>query len=105
MIHGVIQDGKILPLDPLPQEWIEGLEVVIEAAPGTAGDERIQIEEWFAAFEALGPAQYEPGEREAIDRFMSEADHDAKDSMRKSWARFDDALPPGHKSPERGHQP
>ena len=105
MIHGVIQDGTILPLDPIPQEWGEGLEVVIEAAPGGATDERARIEQWFAALEALGPAQYEPGEREAIDRFMSDADHDAKESMRRSWARFDDALPPGHKSPERGDQP
>jgi len=104
MIHGVIQDGTILPLDPIPQEWGEGLKVVIEAEAGAATDERARIEQWFAALEALGPAQYEPGEREAIERFMADADRDAKESTRRSWARFDDTVPPGHQPSERGDQ-
>ncbi len=105
MIHGVIQNGTILPLDPIPQEWSEGVEVVIEAAPRAAADERARIEQWFAALEALGPAQYEPGERETIERFMSDADRDAKESMRRSWARFDDAVSAGHEPSECGDQP
>ncbi len=96
--------GTILPLEPIPQEWSEGLEVVIEAAPRVATDERARIEQWFAALEALGAAQYEPGEREAIERFMAEADHDAKESMRRSWGRFNDVVSPGHKLSQRGDQ-
>jgi len=105
VIHGVIQNGTVLPLDPIPQEWGDGLKVVIEPAEGGAIDERAQIEKWFASLEALGPAQYEPGEREAIERFEADADRDAKDSMKRSWARFNDTVPPGHKPSERGDQP
>ena len=99
MIHGVIQDGTILPLDPIPQDWTEGKEVVIEAAPGVEFENRAHIEQWFATMEALGPAQYQPGEREAIERFWATSDQDAKEAMKRSWARFDDDVPPRHQSP------
>lgn len=105
MIHGVIHDGTILPLDPIPQEWGDGREVVIEAAPGAAVNERARIEQWFEGLEALGPAQYEPGEREAIERFMAESDRDAKESMKKGWAHFDGAFTFWTEPPQRGHQP
>lgn len=69
MIHGKVQGGVILPLEPVPVEW-DGREVVIEAAAAPSADERAAIDAWFDRLEALGPAQYEPGEREAVERFM-----------------------------------
>jgi hypothetical protein len=98
VIHGVIKDGEIVPLDPIPEDWSDGRQVVIEAAGAPATDERAEIDRWHADLAALGPAQYEPGEREAIDQLMADADREAKESMKRSWARFDDALPPGHES-------
>lgn len=89
MIHGVIQDGTILPLDPIPPEWGDGRQVVIEAAGEDSLDERAKIEKWYADLEALGPAQYEPGEREVIDKIMADADREAKEYVRRSWAHFE----------------
>lgn len=104
MIHGVVQHGGILPLDPLPAEWGDGRHVVIEDAGEVAPDERAEIEQWYADIETLGPAQYGPGERAALDNMLSEADREAKDSVRRSWVRFDDALPARHQPPQRGDQ-
>lgn len=102
MIHGVIHDGAIVPLDPLPPEWVEGREVVIEAASEASPDDPVRIEAWFAEMQAIGPLQSEPGEREAIEKFMAEADREAKDQVRRSWARFNgDSLSPGHEPPQR----
>jgi hypothetical protein len=103
VIHGVIQAGTIVPLDPIPADW-DGRQVVIEPAAVTAREECAEIERWYAELAALGPAQYEPGEREAVERLLSEADREAKEYVRRSWARFDAAVPAGHQSPERGDQ-
>jgi hypothetical protein len=70
MIHGVIQQGVIQPLEPIPADW-DGQEVTIEAAPGANGDDRAEIERWHAELEKLGPAQYEPGEREAFEAVLA----------------------------------
>lgn len=101
MIHGVVQDGAILPLDPIPAEW-DGRQVVIEATGDVPSNERAEIESWYADLEALGPALYESGERATIEKIMAEADREAKESVKRSWARFDDIIPAGHEPPERG---
>ena len=101
-IHGMVQDGLIVPLDPIPVDWADGRRVRIQADGETTVDDRAEIERWYAALTALGPAQYEPGEREVIERHMLEADRNAKESMKRSWARFDGALPSRHEPPERG---
>jgi len=101
MIHGVVQDGAILPLDPIPAEW-DGRQVIIEAAGDLPPEERAEIERWYAEMEALGPALYEPGERATIERILTEADREAKEAVRRSWARFDDIIPAGYEPPERG---
>ena len=91
MIHGVVQEGTILALEPVPADW-NGREVTIEAAAETLGEDRAAIERWYAEMEALGPAQYEAGEREAIERVMAEADGEAKEQMKRTWACFDDVV-------------
>jgi len=106
-IHGVVQDGAILPLEPLPADWMNGQEVVIEPTGESpvSAEERAEIEAWYEEFKALGPLEYEPGEQEAVEKFMAEADQQAKEQMRQSWARFNDAVPPGHESSRRGTEP
>jgi hypothetical protein len=101
MIHGKVQDGAILPLDPIPADW-DGQDVIIEAAVDKLADEEAEIERWYAELQALGPAQHEPGERDAVQKAMAEADREAKEYVRRTWARFDDTLPAGYESPERG---
>lgn len=101
MIHGIVQDGEIVPLDPIPVEWGDGRYVVIDVAGEPTVDDRAEIDRWYANLIALGPAHYEPGEREVIEQLMNHADREAKESMKRSWSRFNGPLSTGHEPPER----
>lgn len=105
MIKGIVQAGEIIPLDPLPPVWLDGKQVSIEAADHAAAEANIdnpaEIQAWYTKLTALGPAQYEPGERETVDRLMADADRAAKQSMRQSWTQSDDALSARHESPQQ----
>ena len=64
-------------MDPLSADWTDGHEVVIhEPSPS-------RLELWFRELQRLGPAQYEPGEKEQMERIMKEADEEAKDWVRR----------------------
>jgi hypothetical protein len=63
MIRAIIQNGQIYPLDPLPADWTEGRQVIVEEAKSTACDD---LEAWYRELLELGPAQYEPGEWQLV---------------------------------------
>ena len=42
--------------------------------------DNIDIDEWIVEMREIGPAVYEPGERERLDALMAEADRRAKAS-------------------------
>jgi hypothetical protein len=37
MIRAVVQNGKILPIDPMPPEWVEGQQVISWSGPWPVG--------------------------------------------------------------------
>jgi hypothetical protein len=80
MLPAVIQEGQIRPLDPLPAEWTEGREVIVEDAETRTSHD---LEEWYRELQELGPAQYEPGEWERVQATLSEADEQAKAEVRR----------------------
>ncbi len=80
MIRAIVQNGLIRPLDPLPVEWAEGRMVVIEDSDSGISDD---LDEWYRELNRLGPAQYEPGEREQIRALLAEADVRAKELVRR----------------------
>ena len=80
MIRAVIQNGQIHPVDPLPAEWTEGREVIVEAADSTSSD---GLDDWYRELQELGPARYEPGEWERVQATLTEADELAKAMVRR----------------------
>jgi hypothetical protein len=80
MIRGVVQDGLIRPLDPLPPDWAEGHMVIVEEVESSTSDD---LDEWYQGLQRLGPAQYDPGEREQIRAIWAEADAQAKEIVRR----------------------
>jgi hypothetical protein len=80
MIRAIIQNGQIHPLDPLPVEWTEGRQVIIEDAETPSPDD---LEGWYRELQELGPAQYEPGEWERVQATLAEADELAKALVRR----------------------
>jgi hypothetical protein len=80
MIRAIVQNGQIHPLDPLPADWTEGRQVIIEDADSTPTDD---LEAWYRELQELGPAQYEPGEWEQVQATLAEADELAKAVVRR----------------------
>ncbi len=80
MIRAVIENGLIRPLEPLPAEWIEGRQVVVEDAE-SPGDE--DLESWFRELQDFGPAEYDPGEWEQVQAILQEADEQSKALVRR----------------------
>ena len=79
MIRAIIQNGQIHPLDPLPANWTEGRQVIVEEAETTTSDD---LEEWYRELHELGPSQYEPGEWERVQATLAEADELARAMVR-----------------------
>jgi hypothetical protein len=71
MIRAQIRQGRVETQDPIPEEW-EGQSVNI--VPLTPDDPLPELEERLAVLEALGPMEYEPGEREVAARLLAEQD-------------------------------
>lgn len=80
MIRAIIQKGQIRLLDPLPVEWTEGRQVIVEDAETTSSDD---LEGWYRELQELGPARYEPGEWERVQAILTEADEQAKAEVRR----------------------
>ena len=76
MIRAVYRNGKIEPLGGVPAEWEENEELTIEMAERFLGpDEPVSdIEQRLADLHALGPMEFEPGEREEMERIWKEMD-------------------------------
>jgi hypothetical protein len=80
MIRAIVQEGVIRPLDPLPLDWAEGRMVIVEDAETAIAED---LEAWYEELSRLGPAQYDPGEREQIRAILAEADAHAKELVRR----------------------
>jgi hypothetical protein len=80
MIRAMIQNGQIHLLDPLPADWTEGHQVIVEDAEPAPS---VGLEEWYRELQELGPAQYEPGEWEQVQATLAEADELAKAMVRR----------------------
>jgi hypothetical protein len=80
MIRAIIQNGEIRPTEPLPADWRDGREVIVEEAERALSDD---LDEWYRELQLLGPAQYEPGEWEHMRLLLSEADVQAKAHVRR----------------------
>jgi hypothetical protein len=83
MIRAVISNGIIHPLEPLPADWQDGHEVVIddlaEHSPSLAED----IDKWSADMKALTAELNDAKEWEEIEAALAEADRQNKALVRR----------------------
>lgn len=78
MVFGRIQHGQIELAAALPEAW-EGQLVRIE--PCTPDDALPDLEQRLAELLALGPMEFEPGEREEMERYWRELDELGRQEM------------------------
>ena len=85
MIRAVYRDGKIQPLDDVPDEWHEGAKLVVEQEEATPTDE--ELEQWAAEVEAAAAKISEVDHQKAMAAI---AQHRAE---AKRWMRREMGLP------------
>lgn len=78
MVQGQIQHGRVEVQEPIPPEW-EGQLVKITIM--TPDDPLPDLEDRLAALQALGPMEYEPGEKDAIASALAELNLASKAAM------------------------
>lgn len=82
MTKAVLKNGVICPVEPLPPDWQEGTELLVERAIASSDhSSRTRTDEWLDAVDAAA-ATNDPDDdarlQDAIDRHRREA---------KEWAR------------------
>jgi hypothetical protein len=80
MIQARIRKGQVEVLDPIPREW-EGQ--MVKIMPLMPDDPLPDPEEWLAKMKAMGPMEYEPGEKEMIEKDLAEMGRISKEAMKK----------------------
>lgn len=81
MVRAILRDGRVDPLDPLPESWSEGCALVIEPSePANAVDD---LDRWLDDLTALGDPFEERGEWERFQADLTEADRLAKECVRQ----------------------
>jgi hypothetical protein len=80
MLRARIHQGRVEVQGPIPKEW-EGQPVKI--LPLTPEDPLPDLEERLAALAALGPMEFEPGERELVGQVLGQMDRLSREAMQK----------------------
>lgn len=83
LIKAIYRNGLIYPAEPVPPDWSDGQAVIVETEWAEPSDDPGEIDRWVAEWRAVGPLQYEPGEREHVQAVLAEADRQAKDFVRR----------------------
>ena len=84
MIQARIQHGRIEVQEPIPAAW-EGQDVKI--VPLTPEDPLPDLEQRLEALHALGPMEFEPGERERIGREIEDLNRASKQFLGTTTGR------------------
>jgi hypothetical protein len=83
-IKAVLRHGVIQPVEPLPPDWKDGQELVVEPPPPD-GD-RAQISQWAQELD-VATAQLPAEEHDRFRRALDEIERESKEAVRKQWER------------------
>jgi hypothetical protein len=82
MVKAVLRGGVIYPVDPLPQDWRDGLELRVEQAEPRGAGDLARLDEWYAALESLCAAG-DPADQRRLEPALEQAHEQAKAHVRR----------------------
>jgi hypothetical protein len=82
-IRAVLRKGVIQPIEPLPPDWHDGQELLVESN-GEADQE--QVQQWAHELEAAAAA-IPAEEHDRFLRALDEIERESKDAVRKGWEK------------------
>ena len=68
MIRAVVKDGVIQPLEPLPAEWKEGREVIVDDLAYSLQNESDEFDKWSAQHEHPAECESSPASGECVTK-------------------------------------
>ena len=80
MIRATVRGGAIVPLEPLPAGWADGLPLLVEAERPTSSPEA--IDRWLRDLEAA-VAKIDPEDARQLVEALEEVDIEAKAQARR----------------------
>lgn len=81
-IKAILRDGVIQPVDPIPPEWVNGQELVVEEPAQTKS--AAEIAAWERELEE-SVAQIPAEEHQRFLRALEEGERESKESVRREW--------------------
>jgi hypothetical protein len=81
-IKAILRDGRIQPLEPLPADWADGQELVVEEPEPS--DDPVEIERWAKELEE-STAKIPAEEHERFLRALEENELESKEAVRREW--------------------
>jgi hypothetical protein len=83
MIRGVVKNGVIHPLEPLPADWEDGREVLVDDVVEESSNGSADVDHWTEEMNALTAELNVPEEWHAIEEVLAEADRQNKALVRR----------------------
>jgi len=81
-IKAILRNGVIQPIEPLPQNWADGQELVVEDPQMDAAP--LEIEKWSRELEAAA-AKVPAEEHDRFRRAMADIERESKEAVRREW--------------------
>jgi hypothetical protein len=81
-IKAILRDGRIQPLEPLPTDWSEGQELVVEEPQIAEGE--AEINQWAKDLDK-STSQIPAEEHDRFLRALDEIERASKDAVHREW--------------------
>jgi hypothetical protein len=82
MIRALFKNGRIVPTDPLPPDWAEGQELLVDSMPPS--DDPGDIDRWARQLDE-GATALPADDVAAFERLLHEVERQSKESVRREW--------------------
>ena len=83
MIRAIVKNGVIQPVEPLPENWKEGREVVVDDVAEQRPSESDEFDSWAEDMKILTAELNNPQEWQEIEAALAEADRQNKALVRR----------------------
>jgi hypothetical protein len=83
MIRAVVKNGVIQPLEPLPPDWENGREVVVDDLLEQTSNGAAELDAWAEDMKLLTAELNDPQEWQEIEATLAEADRQNKELVRR----------------------
>jgi hypothetical protein len=83
LIRAIIKDGKLYPLDPLPEDWMEGRTVELQGYVEPPDDPESLEKHWEVLEALIAQTPHDPEDDQRIQEIIDEQKRLSKEYVRR----------------------